>query len=164
MTEAAPKNRNREEKETMQTKNKKNHQYSHRWVCLRLPTFKDGRTSFAIQKKLEHFPFTVKHDHLSINIQFTVQSFWVRNISTFMNYASRLNWPTCEMASTSTTSEPLAACCCWHLYRPILKTEPAPPCSTAKPAASEGKRHIYLHFWMTSYTFRCGVKLCWTLL
>lgn len=119
------KQKQRGERNYADKKNKKSHQYSHWWVYLRLPTFKDGRTSFAIQKKLEHFPFTVKHDHLSINIQFTVQSFWVRNISTYMNYySSRLNWPTCEMASTSTTSEPLAACCCWRLYRPILKTEP----------------------------------------
>lgn len=30
-------------------------------VCLEHPTFKDGCTSFTIQKKLEHFPFTLKH-------------------------------------------------------------------------------------------------------
>lgn len=94
---------------------------------LRPATFKDGCTSFTIQKKLEHFPFTVKR-YLSFKHQCTIYRpiFLGQNYS--MNYSSGLNWPRREMGLSR----------CWHQDGAIPKTEPTPPaapCSAAEPEA-----------------------------
>lgn len=76
MTEDAPQKRNKEEKKNYTDKiNKRGiiNNLTGELAFLPPATFKDGRTSFTIQKKLEHFPFTVKR-YLSFKHQCTIYS------------------------------------------------------------------------------------------
>lgn len=60
-------------------KKKNKNQYIDWWKCYRgvcfleRPTFKDGHSSFTVQKRLEHFPFTVKH-YLAFKHQYAIYS------------------------------------------------------------------------------------------
>lgn len=88
-----PKKRNKEEKKTIQTKKRGIiNNLTGEFAFLRPATFKDGRTSLTIQKKLEHFPFTVKR-YLSFKHQCTIYSPIFLGQKYSMNYSSGLNWP-----------------------------------------------------------------------
>lgn len=153
-----PKRRNKEEKKIYrQKKGEIINNLTGEFVFLRPATVKDGRTSFTIQKKLEHFPFTVKR-YLSFKHQCTI--YWPISLGQkySMTFSSGLTWPRREMASVA---EPLAAADTkrdrFLKQNRHLRQVPAP---LQSPRPANVNITFICTFWITSFTFRSGVKLC----
>lgn len=109
MTEDAPQKKEQRGEKTIDNLKKKRgiiNNLTGEFAFLRPATFKDGRTSFTIQKKLEHFPFTVKR-YLSFKHQCTIYRPIFLGQKYSMNYSSGLNWPRREMGLS-----------CWLLLTP----------------------------------------------